>query len=368
MVRDHLGALTEMVQLIMDKIFVAIGSYDDKHIVQTVLSALHNAKTPDNVVFGIHNIRPNDIQFDFSPFEKNVRFLNLPYSSPLGTGYARLSASILCPVDCNYILQIDAHMVFEKDWDEDILFRYKEIKKDVDKFIITKYLMQWNEIDGTVQVLKNGVHEICDPYNMSKIQPERNVPASLKYDGIPRSIECMYPSMIGYVEKWSDGETYKEQVGVSGHLMFSESSIIKELLYDPLIPWASDETVYSLRAHTRGYKIFTIRENIAWHLDKVINSEPASRIDFNSYEDPHLKKVSSEYMQSHYYGFKRIKDLMLGNEYGFWGAPNEDLLLKYHEFAKFDFHEFYRQMAEELYKTDRLAFDIIYDKMDSWKN
>lgn len=352
----------------MDKIFVAIGSYDDKYIVQTVLSALYNAKNSDNIVFGIHNIRPNDISFNFKPFEKNVRFLNLPYSNPLGTGYARLSASILCPIDCNYILQTDAHMIFEKNWDEDILFRYKEIKKDFEKVIITKYLMQWNDINNTVQLLKQHGHEICDPYNIPKILPEKNIPASLKYDGIPRSIECMYPSMIGYVEDWSEHETYKEQVGVSGHLMFSESSIIKELMYDPLIPWASDETVYSLRAHTRGYKIVTIRENIAWHFDKGFNPVFSSGIDFNSYEDEHLNKVSQEYMHSHYYGFKRIKDLMLGNEYGFWGAPNEELLLKYHEFSQFNFKEFYLKMAEELYKTNRLAFDIIYDRIDSWKN
>jgi hypothetical protein len=59
---------------------------------------------------------------------------------------------------------------------------------------------------------------------------------------------------------------------------------------------------------------------------------------------------------------------MLGNEYGFWGAPNRELLLEYYEFAKFDFNKFYLQMAEELYKSNRLAFDIIYDKMESWKN
>ena len=29
-------------------------------------------------------------------------------------------------------------MIFEKNWDEDILFRYKEIKKDFEKVIITK--------------------------------------------------------------------------------------------------------------------------------------------------------------------------------------------------------------------------------------
>lgn len=347
----------------MDKIFISIGSYDEKYLYQTVGSAVSNAKNPDNIVVGIHNIYPNDVEYDFGIYKDHVRFLNTPYPNPMGTGYGRLSASLLCPKDCDYIFQVDAHMLFEKNWDEDILFRYKEIKKIHDKVIITKYLMYWNEIEEDIKIFEDGSYITCDPYNMPKTTKSTHIPASLKYDSIEGCIGYKFPSMIGYQDSWSQEDTYKEQVGVSGHFMFTESSSIKELLYDPLIPWAADEVVFSLRAHTRGYKVVTVREVIAWHMDKQFRADPASGIDFMEYSDAYKKKLADEYDQFLYHGLRRIKDLVLGDEVGFWGAPNQESLKKYQEFSGFDFIKFYETLKDRLQKdaSSARALKIMYD-------
>jgi hypothetical protein len=347
----------------MDKIFISMVSYDEKYLYQTVGSAISNAKDPENIVVGIHNIYPNDVSYDFGKYQNQVRFLNTPYPNPMGSGYGRLSASLLCPKDCKYIFQVDAHMLFEKNWDEDILFRYKEIKKDHSKVIITKYLMYWNEIDGEIKIFDDGKYVTCDPYNMPNTTLSTHVPASLEYDSIDGCMNFMFPSMIGYADNWLESETYKEQVGVSGHFMFTESSAIKELLYDPLIPWASDEVIFSLRAHTRGYKVVTIREVIAWHMDKQFRQDPASGIDFMKYSDEYKKKLADEYDEFFYYGLRRIKDLVLGEEYGFWGAPNKESLARYQEFARFDFAGFYDALKYKLKEdnSNARALKIMYD-------
>ena len=347
----------------MDKIFISMGSYDEKYLYQTVGSAISNAKYSDNIVIGIHNIHPNDVEYDFGIYRDHVRFLNTPYPNPMGTGYGRLSASLLCPKDCNYIFQVDAHMLFEKNWDEDILFRYKEIKKDHNKVIITKYLMYWNEIDGEVKIFDNGEYVKCNPYNMPNTTLPTHVPASLKYDSIEGCINYRFPSMIGFQDEWLESDTYKEQVGVSGHFMFTESSSIKELLYDPLVTWAADEVIFSLRAHTRGYKVVTIREVIAWHMDKQFRADPASGIDFMKYSDEYKKKLADEYDQFFYYGMRRIKDLVLGDELGFWGAPDKEALQKYHKFSGFDFAAFYDALRVSLENDGGSvrALNIMYD-------
>lgn len=339
-----------------------MGSYDEKYLYQTVASAISNAMNPDDLVFGIHNMYPDNAEFSFGEYSDQVRFLNTQYPNPLGTGYGRLSSSILCPKDCEYILQIDAHMIFEKNWDKDIVYRYKEIKKDHDKLIITKYLMYWNEIDGKIERFDGTNREICDPYNMPRTDPENNFPGSLRYNNVDFCVHNMFPSMIGYQDNWNLGDTYKEQVGVSGHFMFSESNIIKDLLYDPLIPWASDEVMFSLRAFTRGYKIVTIRENIAWHMDKKFKQEPASGIDFMKYSDSYKKMLAEEYQEFYYYGLRRIKDLVLGDELGFWGAPDRESLDRYYTFASFDFKELYENLYEKLKQDgNNKVLKIMYD-------
>jgi hypothetical protein len=145
--------------------------------------------------------------------------------------------------------------------------------------------------------------------------------------------------------------------------MFTESSSIKELLYDPLIPWAADEVVFSLRAHTRGYKVVTVREVIAWHMDKQFRADPASGIDFMKYSDEYKKKLADEYDEFFYHGLRRIKDLVLGDELGFWGAPDQDSLNSYHEFAGFDFAAFYEALKNSLQKDENSAraLSIMYD-------
>jgi hypothetical protein len=134
-------------------------------------------------------------------------------------------------------------------------------------------------------------------------------------------------------------------------------------LYDPLIPWAADEVVFSLRAHTRGYKVVTVREVIAWHMDKQFRADPASGIDFMKYSDEYKKKLADEYDQFFYHGLRRIKDLVLGDELGFWGAPDQESLNKYHEFAGFDFAEFYETLKDILQKdaNNARALSIMYD-------
>ena len=38
--------------------------------------------------------------------------------------------------------------------------------------------------------------------------------------------------------------------------------------------------------------------------------------------------------------------MFLGDEFGYWGAPNEKLLKEYYEFIGFDFKKFYIQLEE----------------------
>ena len=98
-------------------------------------------------------------------------------------------------------------------------------------------------------------------------------------------------------------------------------------------------------------------------MDKQFRADPASGIDFMKYSDEYKKKLADEYDQFFYHGMRRIKDLVLGDELGFWGAPDSEALKKYHEFAGFDFAGFYDALKISLQHDGGAsrALNIMYD-------
>lgn len=125
-----------MRQLKINNILVLVPAYSEFFLERTVEDAYKKAKYPDRLFFGIFNQKSLGSNFESFDQYPNVRCVNAIYEEPLGVGAARLNAALLHAGE-EYICQIDAHTFFAKDWDEYYLESYKELKKYVDKPIIS---------------------------------------------------------------------------------------------------------------------------------------------------------------------------------------------------------------------------------------
>lgn len=309
----------------MEKIFISIASCRERFLEQTVLSAFHNAKNPENVYIGIFNVVIDDDPFKCAL--KNVKVENCFLNKPPGLGFSRKKAIDLCPADAEYILQIDAHMIFENNWDESLICAIKDIEKQYDKSIITIISPNWQiGENNSVVVLPFGV---VDPLNIK--ENKSFFPPIVAYNSIENSINHSYPQTWGYASDWSNN-LFMETKSISGCLTFSRKKMFQEIEHDERCHWGADEGVFAMRAWTRGYKIFTIRKTIAYHLNKDKNYRKIEK----DWRD-HLNLLDNPFN----FTYHTIKNIFLGKETGKYAAPNIDSLKKYQEFCNFDFNKFY---------------------------
>ena len=129
------------------KIFIQIASYRDPELIKTIESAIDNAKKPKNLVFGIaRQFHPDDKFDDLSKYEKDGRFriLNIPYLDSKGACWARNQIQQLYK-DEKYTLQIDSHMRFAPNWDEEMINMIKQLqKKGYKKPLLTGYVSSFD--------------------------------------------------------------------------------------------------------------------------------------------------------------------------------------------------------------------------------
>ena len=125
------------------KIFIQIASYRDPQLIPTIESAIANAKRPKNLVFGIsRQFHPDDKFDDLTPYKKDKRFriLDIPYDQSRGACWARNQLQQLYR-DEEYTLQIDSHMRFAPNWDDEMIKMIKQLqKKGYKKPVLTGYV------------------------------------------------------------------------------------------------------------------------------------------------------------------------------------------------------------------------------------
>jgi hypothetical protein len=110
-----------------EKIFISICAFNEIDLEQTVVSAINNATNPDRLFFGIFECSSDNKFANFKNNNKNIYHLKATYNSPFGVGLPRLNSSMLNNRECDFYLQVDAHMLFENNWDIDLIDSYNLI-------------------------------------------------------------------------------------------------------------------------------------------------------------------------------------------------------------------------------------------------
>ena len=289
------------------KIFIAIPAFQEKDLLNTIQSAFENAEQPNDVYIGICNQRLDNTFEDFSSFP-NVRVANIqtPYGFGLGIGF--LLATWLLQ-DEHYVMRVDGHMRFKKNWDKILKYYHDLISQTYCYDVIISSRTSFFTKDKEKDILHN--YDRIDPYAIKR----ENIEAVSKVKGIVKE---------KYVPDLWDDKDYVQIHFVSGHFMFGTNNLFKKIIPDPRIHMFGEEHLIGLRAWTNDFRMFAIKEDVVYHLDKTKEYLDESGIDDwrNS-----LNKQSSAAIINHYR--KYYFNILLGKEFGALAAKDEESYLEY---------------------------------------
>jgi len=338
-------------------IFITIAACQEYFIEHTIKSAISLSSNPDRVFFGVfNNILDKEkslIDKDFFNNSTNIFYAELITSVPMGVGFGRMNASLLSTKQHDYVLQIDAHTVFTKDWDLKLIKNFNDISKESgsDRIILTaiprgnlyydirdrESLFSDDDVfksdpNTTIDIYNNNYHKFADlpaPYINTKPQ--------IKFDGWQGN--HFTKSMVGFPVTYGtenfEADSYVEVNCIHASLVFFKYELIREVMHDPEDPFHGDQVNYALRLLSRGYKIFAIAKPLLLSLDKFAkhkekNDKPGTVIDpeWNWRSSSPSSGLSKDYLDRvQTLADKRYLEIFSGDYLGYWGATDKESLL-----------------------------------------
>jgi hypothetical protein len=263
-----------------ETIFISVASYRDSECTPTIDSIYARARYPDRIRVAV--VDQIDEKVDtpcarpttscaLDPGQTLCRYAHLidVYQVPafLMTGpvLARHLAHRMYRGEY-FSLQVDAHVRFVQDWDEDIVLQWKSTNNEM--AVLSTYL---TGIDGSID---EATHE--------SLRKERNILCNLQYDGsgVQRRLTLKQPT------KQHDPSVHGTpllQPFWSAGFSFSRGHFIVQVPYDQYLPmlFQGEEASIVIRGFTYGYDFYAPERSVAFHIYAVkANSGRKSRHKF----------------------------------------------------------------------------------------
>lgn len=228
-------------------IFISIASYRDPELEPTIKSIIDNAKYKDRLNIKIirqfteeDNGSDDPVAYRDNPL---VEIIDTPHNQSNGVCKIRSDLQKMYNGE-DYILQLDSHHRFIKNWDVEIikdLELLKKVNKD-DKPILTAYLPS---------------------YEPGKPKESINLPWEMRFDRfLPQGPAMPKPETIDdHKELSKPVRAYM----LSGHFIFADGKYYEDVLYDPGFYFHGEEISLAIRAYTHGYNLYHPHRLLAWH-------------------------------------------------------------------------------------------------------
>ena len=299
----------------MSTIFVAIACYLDYELKHTILDCINKAKHPENLRFGVclqydENESTNEHVLDFLESKLPIKILKYHYTESNGGCWARNLAQSLYNGE-TYHLQIDSHTRLIQNWDEIVINDYTELKKTVDKPLISFLPPSYSRFDelGVDYDFKN--IQLLDKINIPKIE---------------RITTEYWPAYGGYGNEQHTNFKSVNAILLYGGFIFSEGKWIVEVEQDPEHYYTGEEFALAIRSYTHGYDIYTTSQIIAWHRAHPV----APKKHYNN----NPEEIS---IGRHRHAMERLRMLVEKEDLGKYGFGTIRTIEQYGEFARIDF-------------------------------
>jgi len=256
-----------------ESIFVSLGTYRDPFCPMTIKSLFSQAKNPENLYIGLFQQncfektcrtgvleggKVEDAGTDVDCYQEfckspegqtskacgtdHIRLFNVNESESLGPYMARYLTAKLYRGE-NYYLQIDSHSEFVEEWDAKLIHMMSI--SPAHKPVLSTYppdsTHKWRDTPG---------FRMCDSvFADSPIEWHIiRLGSSMPYESKPPKIPTYAPF-------------------VAAGFMFSYGRMLREVPFDPLLPWIfmGEEISMSARLWTAGYDIFSPNTNVLNH-------------------------------------------------------------------------------------------------------
>jgi hypothetical protein len=295
----------------MTTIFISIAAYKDKLLPITINEAYSKAKHKDNLVFGIfeQNTEADSINLNNFEFNSQIRYSRIDPELTKGVCWARKNVQDMFQNEA-YYFQIDAHTLFDQDWDEYFINNLKELKKYHNKPIITAYPATF------------------DQDTFERVKYESGTVAIVATDDDHGRKESFI--RLGYSPPWGNPNyPAKHQIVHGYHLgaccIFTEGDFVKDVPYDESVFFGGEEPILTIRAWTRGYNIFHLGNIRVYHCWG------------KNYGGIVLRDIRAEDSKSYVLQAKDyIRQMINGEIMGQYGLGNSRTIQQYIEYSGLD--------------------------------
>lgn len=304
----------------MDKntIFVSIASYRDKMCPTTLKTLYEMAEHPNRIFVGIcQQNKKNDIECMFPPnhpliniYKNNIRKISLNYDQAKGPTYARYLCSTLYNNE-DFFLQIDSHTLFRENWDTILINMLKSLEKiDYDNIILSTY---------PPSIEQYATHENYHKKYVTKIYSHK-----LNKNNIP----IFKGAIFVKAQKLPEKNFY-----IAAGFFFSRGKILKDVPFDPHLPFLfeGEEILYTIRAFTSGYNIFTPNKTVLYH-HYTRKGEPKFWDDLKL--NTHDSIIKLKYFLGHVVDLNKIKDVNIKNSISKYGLGKKRTVKEYYNQVK----------------------------------
>lgn len=291
-------------------IFVSIASYCDSLLGATVNNAIKNAKYPSDLVFGIVEQREPEKRIKITPDHKKVRYLGVNPHESRGACWAR-SICMSMYNDEDWFFQIDAHMVFNKDWDEWFIKAAERCAELSPKPIVSSYPSPYDRENGIIT--KHVFHGALVHVVQGEFEPTN--------------------SKLKFVAAQVNTDKIVEGVHIGAGCLFTQGKFVYEVPYDPFMYFNGEEQAMALRAYTHGWDIFHVPDMPIYHLYTKSKGGERAR-----HWDAEVTKQRAEHwstMQGR--ATKRLESLIRGEDMGAYGLGTVRTVQDYIDFSGVDY-------------------------------
>lgn len=260
-----------------EDIFISIPSYRDDLCINTVKDIYLKANNPENIYCGIftqvdHTKKEESCYDESFPYNVNIRRLLIDYKEAKGPLWARIQIIKNLYQNEKYVLMIDAHTTFEKDWDSKLklFLNTLKTKKNIKKPILSGY------------------------------------PADRKHKTDNTFLNCGVKSGNKYPLAFQahikpPGYYYKTYFIAAGCVFTYGDYFIKIKSYNDLDTlqyiFQGEEMLLSLLAYVNNYDIYSIPHSVLYHYYRITDKEINSKSTWIKHSNVDEKIKSESYIK-----------------------------------------------------------------------
>ena len=234
-----------------NNIFVSIASFRDSECNNTLKDLYMKADNPENIFCGIftqidNNIKTEQCYDSNFPYNTQIRRMLINYKDAKGPLWARIKIIKQLYQNEKYFLMIDAHTLFKKGWDTNLISFLNTLKnKGIQKPILSGYPANFSDKDKDD---KNSFL-LCNIVNGNN-----------------------YPEVLG-AERKEEGYYYQSYF-ISAGCLFTYSKFLQEINIIKIAEnlqyiYSGEEMLLSLLAYVNGWDIYSIPYTNIYHQYKT---------------------------------------------------------------------------------------------------